>query len=278
MITLFTSGGTLGIALSQIIFYHSFYYFQGHTVFLAIPLMMLVVCLTLSNVKPIEQPRSAQGSFSLGTFKTFFRRKDLSLLYISQVCNQSLCWGAIFLLPDVLISREYESWLCFGGGHLCFVMGSFLMQPIAGLLADKYSCRTVILAATALGMAGFYLFIFSPLMPTSWLMILLFFLGTAMGLVNPVSGPGALALVPENPGMIKAHFLWAWSGVSLEGIGQGGGGSIRQNCLEDMSLQKLLDYRRLVSLLASSQPYCVCLAKTQFLRLLKINPKPSSKI
>ncbi len=222
-ITLFTSGGTLGIALSQIIFYHSFYYFQGHTLFLTIPLLILVVSLTLSKIQPHEQKPSGHSSFSLGIFRGFFRRKDLSLLYISQVCNQSLCWGSIFLLPDILLAREYESWLCFGGGHLCFVMGSFIMQPIAGFLADKYSCRSVLLCATAIGMVFFYLFIFNPLMPTNWLMVLLFVLGASMGLVNPVSIAWGTRLVPENPGMIGA-FLMGMVWCVSEGIGQGGGG------------------------------------------------------
>ena len=237
-ITIFTSGGTLGIALSQIIFYHSFYYFQGHTVVLALPLVLLAAVLVLSRLKPSESAGSTGEKFSLGIFKGFFKRKDLRRLYISQVCNQSLAWGSIFLLPDLLISREYDSWICFGGGHLFFVMGSFFMQPVAGYLADRYSCRQVILSATFIGLILFYILLFNPLMENMPLLALLFFMGAAIGIVNPVSLAWGTRMVPNNPGMISA-FLMGMVWCVSEGIGQGGGGLLTKFFVDDAPAKAL---------------------------------------
>jgi FSR family fosmidomycin resistance protein-like MFS transporter len=238
-ITLFTCGGTLGIALSQIIFYQAFYSLQGHTIFLAVPVVLLVAFLTFSSLKPTEQVvGSSQEKFNLRVFGDFFRRRDLALLYISQVCNQSVCWGSIFLLPDILLWREYDSWICFGGAHLSFVMGSFFMQPLAGYLADRYSCRTVILSAIVIGMTLFYIFLFNPMIESSLLLILLFFLGAAMGLVNPVSLAWGARLVPENPGMISA-FLMGMVWCVSEGIGQGGGGLLSKLFVDDAPAKAL---------------------------------------
>ncbi len=232
-ITVFTCGGTLGIALSQIIFYQSFYYFQGHTLFLAIPVVLLVVFLVLSRQKPTEKNTdSSHEKFNLKIIRNFFRRKELALLYISQVCNQSICWGSIFLLPDILLSRQYESWISFGGGHLSFIMGSFFMQPLAGYLADRYSCRSVILSATAAGMIAFYVFLFNPLLSPPVLLVLLFLLGACLGLVNPLSLAWGTRLVPDNPGMISA-FLMGLVWCVSEGIGQGGGGLLSKLFVDD---------------------------------------------
>lgn len=240
LITIFASGGYLGMALSQIIFSNTFYFFEGHTFILAIPLIGLAIFFGLSR-RLASAPKTAESSqkkMDIRIFKDFFRRKDLTLLYISQVCNQSVLWALIFLLPDILSYREYDSWISLGGGHLFFVIGGFLMLIPAGHLADKYSCRTVILWATVIGIFLFYTFLMTPLMPTPLLFIVLFCLGAALGVVNPVAIALGTRLVPENPGMISA-FLMGLVWCVSEGIGQGGGGLLTKLFEDDAPAKAL---------------------------------------
>jgi MFS transporter, FSR family, fosmidomycin resistance protein len=238
-ITLFSSGGYLGMAISQIIFSHTFYLFSGHTLLLALPLFATAAILSLSRLASPSFPITQHsGKLNLKIFRDFFKRRDLSSLYISQVCNQSLTWGLIFLLPDILKTREYDSWISFGGGHFFLTMGSFFMLVPAGYLADKYSSRSVILCATAIGFGLFYLFLFSPLIPVPLLLTLLFLLGASLGIVNPVSVALGNRLVPENPGMISA-FLMGMVWCVSEGIGQGGGGLLTKLFEEDAPARAL---------------------------------------
>jgi MFS transporter, FSR family, fosmidomycin resistance protein len=234
-ITIFASGGMLGMALSHLIFYHVFYSFNGHTTLLAIPLVLLAFYIAISKLSSpsaLQPANKKQSHFSLGTFKDFFRRKELTLLYVSQVCNQSIFWGLIFLLPDILSMREFDQWISFGGGHLSLVLGAFFMLVPSGYLADRYSCRLIIMYATGIALVLFYLFLFIPIISNTLLLILLFFLGASLGIVNPLSIAFGNKLVPENPGLISA-FLMGLVWCISEGIGQGGGGFLATLFQED---------------------------------------------
>lgn len=224
LITIFASGGSLGMASSQLIFTNSFYFFEGSTIVLAVPAFCLVsfmlVC-GLANPSRINSGKKRQ--FGLKTFREFMRNKDLSRLYITQVCNQSILWGTIFLLPDVLKTREYDSWVYLGGGHLFFILGGALMMVPGGLLADRYSCKSVILTATAVGCLAYYCLLFFPRMETHFLLPLLMTMGGALVLINPVAIALGNRLVPENPGAVSALLMGlVW--CVAEGIGQAGGG------------------------------------------------------
>lgn len=222
-ITIFASGGMLGMAISQLVFFHTFYEFEGNTTLLALPLIGLALFITASRITTKSKPSASHPHFSLSIFKTFFGRRDLRMLYISQVCIQSILWGLIFLLPDVLSSREYDQWISFGGGHLCLVLGTFFMLAPAGYLADKYSCRTVLVVSGCLSLILFYILLFVPMMPDLVLLSLLFLLGASIGVINPVSIALGNRLVPDQPGLISA-FLMGMVWCVSEGIGQGGGG------------------------------------------------------
>lgn len=231
-ITIFASGGMLGMALSQLIFFNVFYQFEGHTTILAIPLIGLILFMVMNQLTTNAQPSKQHARFSLSTFRAFFQRRDLKSLYISQVCTQSIFWGLIFLLPDILSMREYDQWISFGGGHLCLVLGTFFMLAPAGYLADKYSCRTVLIFAVSISLALLYTFLFMPMLPNPLLLILLFFLGAALGVINPVSIALGTRLVPDKPGLISA-FLMGMVWCVSEGIGQGGSGFLTTLFAED---------------------------------------------
>jgi MFS transporter, FSR family, fosmidomycin resistance protein len=231
-ITIFASGGMLGMALSQLIFFNVFYQFEGHTTILAIPLIALILFLGASRLSACSNQTNPKTHFSLSAFRDFFLRKDLKSLYISQVCTQSILWGLIFLLPDILSMREYDQWICFGGGHLCLVLGTFFMLVPAGYLADRYSCRTVLIFAASASIVLLYVFLFMPMLPNLMLLTLLFFLGAALGVINPVSIALGTRLVPDKPGLVSA-FLMGMVWCISEGIGQGGGGFLATLFSED---------------------------------------------
>lgn len=222
-ITLFASGGMLGMALSQLIFYNTFYQVGGHTTVLAIPLAALAVFMGISRLSEVSKKANQPRGFNLGAFREFFRRRDLRSLYVSQLCLQSLNWGLIFLLPDILTMREYDQWISFGGGHCCLILGAFVMLIPAGYLADKYSCRAVLMTSGSMGLVLFYLFLFMPMLPDLAVLVLLFCLGASLGVMNPVSLALGNRLVPDKPGLVSA-FLMGMVWCVSEGIGQGGGG------------------------------------------------------
>ena len=238
-ITIFASGGALGLGISQLLFSNALYILEGRMILIALPLIALSTWMfMLRFAGPVEV---ASKNFKLVDFdkiKEFFARKDLSLLYISQVCNQTLVWGFIFLLPDILAMRGYDSWVSFGSGHLCFILGGAFMMVPAGYLADKYSSKTVIFTATFIGFVLFYTFLYFPLLPIPVLLSLLLFLGAALGVVNPVSVAFGNKLAADNPGLVSA-FLMGMVWCVSEGIGQAGGGLLTKLFTDDAPAKAL---------------------------------------
>lgn len=222
LITFFGAGGAFGLACSQLIFTNVYFSFEGHTSYLAMPIFALGLYLFFSSL-PNSKKSPQTKPVNVSLFITFFKRKELRNLYFTQVCNQTLVWGFIFLLPDVLTYREYPSWVSLGGAHMMFVLGSAFMMIPGGHLADKYSCRIVLFCSFLLGLLFFYSFLFFPWMPIPVLFANLFALGAVLGVANPVAVALGNRLVPENPGMISA-FLMGLVWCVSEGLGQGGGG------------------------------------------------------
>lgn len=224
MMTIFASGGLLGLASSQLVFTYLYQGYGGNTLILAIPTVLVVGFALCYRFSRMEQPKAEQKKkVSFKEFKDLFVRRDTRLLYISQVANQTLMWGMIFMLPDMLQTLGHSEWVCFGGGHSCLILGSALMVVPAGYLADRYSPRTVILGATLLSFAAFYFIIFSGSMPALMALGMLFVLGASLGVVNPVSVAWGTRLVPDKPGVISA-FLMGLVWCVSEVLGPGGAG------------------------------------------------------
>lgn len=229
LMTIFQSGGALGLAFSQIIFSQTYFMLEGHTIFLAIPSVLLMLLIVLKGygsqpesvmIAPANAPAKKS---SWATFASFFRSRDMLALYITQLCNQSLFWGMIFMLPDVLVARGYDDWMCYGGAHLFLIIGGAAMMVPAGYLADKYSCKSVILATSAIGFTSFYFFLINPFLSPLTLCILLFVLGAALGTVSPVVIALGNRLRPGQSGVVCA-FLMGLVWCAAEGIGQTGTG------------------------------------------------------
>lgn len=221
--TIFASGGSLGMAASQIVFSNSYEYLEGNTLFLMIPAALLAMVLVVTHIAGTNSANKQSKRITFPMLKKFFSNRDLLNLYFLQVANQTVIWAFVFLLPDVLSSRQYDHWISFGGGHLFLILGSALMMVPAGYLADKYSSRNVIFISSSSALVLLYVFLFSPSLPPAILLSLLFLTGASMGLISPVSIALGNRMLPNNPGLVSATLMGlAWC-VS-EAMGQGGGG------------------------------------------------------
>lgn len=206
-LAIYASGGAIGLAASQTIFYHTHSAFGGHVSVLIIPSIVLIVALLVlpsGFSVPVKMPKAA---FSFGQVLGLFKDPHMRILYVVQVTNQTLLWGTIFLLPDVLLARGCEEWVTFGGGHLAFILGGGLMMIPAGMLSDRFSARAVLLVGTGLGLLLFYYFMFVPSVDSVVVMSTLVCLGACWGMVHPVGLALGNRLYPETPGLVSAFLM-----------------------------------------------------------------------
>jgi len=237
---LFASGGACGMAVSQLAFSNLYGVLDVRIFYIAIPSVLLAgLCAAFGYLKREKTAHSdSKEKYGLKKFKEFFSNKDLRALYINQVCNQTITWGAIFLLPDVLITRGYDEVIAYGGGHLAFILGGALMMVPSGYLADKYSSKKVMTYATLLGLLFFYAFLFIPEISSGMLLTLLCFTGAALGVVQPVALALGNQLCRNNPGMVSA-FLMGLVWCVSEMVGPAGGGLLTKLFVDDAPAKAL---------------------------------------
>lgn len=239
LLGVFASGGALGLAFSQIIFFFAHSWLDGHTAWLALPaVLLLFTAIFTAYGKQTKKNLGSAHSVSLKSITKLFKQREITYLYFTIVCSVSLLWGTIFLLPDILSSRGYESWVAFGGGHMAFILGGAVMMLPAGYLADKYSCKTVIICCMILGLVFASIFVGLPLLENYTVLGVLFAMGAAVGVVNPVGIALGTRLLPQQKGMISAVMMglvWCFA----EGIGQTGGGFLVKCFSEDAPAKAL---------------------------------------
>ena len=237
-ITIFAAGGALGLASSQLIFSHSHAFLNGNTAILAIPALFLVLYIASRSLHEPPVSQTLPPNSKIKAIKEFFKDRNLTLLYISQVCSQTIAWAIIFLLPDVLQTKGYNSWICYGGGHLCFILGGAFMMIPSGYLAEKYSAKSVIFIASLISCGIFYCLLFTPLLSSIAIGALLFTFGAALNVINPISVAFGNRLMPTNPGTVSACLM----GMALcvaEVLGPGGGGLLTKLFTEDAPIKAL---------------------------------------
>lgn len=224
LMTLFASGGSLGLACSQLIFVHSYHAFDGQILWLGLPLLVVIAALLF--YWPAREnngmPQTAHKP-KMSDYFSFFKIPAMRALYLSQVANQSLYWGMVFILPDVLKTFGHPDWACYGVGHFCFIFGGALMMIPGGYLADRYSPRRVMLVLGVAGSLFFYIVLLFG--GTSILLVLpaLFILGACLAVMNPVAVSLGIKLVPHSPGAVSA-FLMGLVWCVSEALGPGGVG------------------------------------------------------
>jgi len=235
----FASGGSLGLALSQVIFVGVHSHFDGRTEWLVLPavVLMLVTIFTAFGRQKSNISKTAPH-FSFKGISDLFRKREICMVYFTVVCGASMLWAVIFLLPDILSHRGYESWIAFGGGHMAFILGGAVMLVPAGYFADKYSCKKVIVTALVSGMVLLYTFLLFPILSNYSVLMLLFAVGAAVAIINPIGIALGTRLFPQRKGMVSAILMGvAW--CLSEGIGQTIGGLLTK-CFTDDAAAKAL--------------------------------------
>src|ERR1700722_5288108 len=175
--TIFAAGGGFGLAFSHLIFSSWYFTDKGMIVYLAFPSICLMFYVLMSKLPNyFSAPAVLEKKHGFREIKNLFKNSKLVTLYIFQVCCQSIIWGLVFLLPDILHSKGYDSWISFGGGHMSLILGGAMMVIPGGYLSDKYSARMVLIGASVISLFLLYLFLLSPLLPIGGLLSLLFVL------------------------------------------------------------------------------------------------------
>lgn len=226
LMTLFASGGSLGLACSQLIYVHFHRAFDGQVIWLALPLLVLGLVLLFywPSKENNGMPQTGYKS-KMSDYLSFFKIPAMRSLYLSQVANQSLYWGMVFILPDVLRTFGHPDWICYGVGHFCFILGGAVMMIPGGYLADRYSPRLVMLVLGAAGSICFYLILLFGSFSILFVLPALFILGACLAVMNPVAVSFGIKLVPHSPGAVSA-FLMGLVWCVSEALGPGGAGLI----------------------------------------------------
>lgn len=218
---IFASGGYLGLACSQLLFTYTHSVLLGKSYLLAIPVILVIILISLNKLHTPTQVNKTP--FSIKDFFHFFKRKDLTFLYIALVTNQSLMWALIFILPDVLKSMNHVDWVCFGGGHMCMILGGAAFLIPAGYLADKFSPRTMMFCGTLMGLFVFSIFLFFGNYSAYLTLGSLFLLGSSLSVIHPIGVSLGVKLVPDKPSTLSA-FLMGMVWFISEAVGPGGVG------------------------------------------------------
>lgn len=209
-ILFFSSGGALGMGISQIAFTKSLDLFHGH----AYPLFLPVIALSLIwFFYPMEEKVHREKRFSLKELVHPFihHKKQLILLYIAQVTSYGVFLTFIFLLPDILQMKQVDAWLFKGGGHMCFIFGSVLGMIGMSFLCDYYSYKNLLISVIICSFIFLFLFLFSPISNTIYLIILLACLGIPLYMMNPLITAWGNQIIPESPSTVSALLMgFAW--------------------------------------------------------------------
>jgi MFS transporter, FSR family, fosmidomycin resistance protein len=225
LMAIFAAGGSLGLATSQLSYNAVYSFFDGHSFLLVLPALVLAIILSLLSFPsvPSKGPHSSKINFK--DFGDFFKNRSLRALYFSQVANQSIMWGTIFILPDALRVLGYSDWICYGGGHFCFIMGAACMIIPGGYLCDLFSPRQVMLYGGMLSCAAFYFILFTGGISLTILLVSLFILGSTLALMNPIAVALGSKLEPNRTGTVSA-FLMGLVWCVSEALGPGGVGAL----------------------------------------------------
>lgn len=215
-LTIFYCGGMIGAALSQILFTHTFHLMNGHTAVYFVPSIVLVICFYFHRF-PKQTPK-----FRLDFKKTLDQlkpqQKELTLLYLSQVCLQIISLSFVFFLPDILSLKKYPEWFYMGGAYACFVLGSIAMSLPGGYLIDRYPARYIITLMLIGNVLAYYTFLHFNLSLLA-VSVLLFILGAFMGVIYPmIIAVGNQIVASEAGGMTSALLMGGANSISALGL------------------------------------------------------------
>jgi len=216
-LALFASGGMLGTAISQALFTTCYTKFDGHTAIFLVPAILIGIACYLH---PFPTASHIQAPLNRANLFHWLKpiKLQVTLLYSTQLCMQIVLLIFIFLMPDILTKKGYESWFSLGGGFFWYISGAaFTIIPI-GYLADKYTHRQVLLVLIALSSLTMTTFLFSHSLSILTVSILLFILGISSGSINPLITSAGNKLAPAHTSMMSALLMGGATGIASLGL------------------------------------------------------------
>jgi MFS transporter, FSR family, fosmidomycin resistance protein len=209
-ILLFTSGGLLGWACSQMIFAKTLETFNGNPLILILPVIALCAALFYNPLPEITITQKTPFKKIFTQFNN--ERKTLSLLFLVQVSSYSLVLSLIFLLPDVLAAKTTDPWLKMGGGHFCYILSGALVLPLVGTLCQRFNQKKIMIGALIFSVILFYFLALTPTLTGAQGVLLLSLLGASLNSVSPMILSWGVQIAPNSPSSISAILLgFAWS-------------------------------------------------------------------
>lgn len=212
LITFFASGGMLGAAMSQSLFFQVYNYFEGHTWMLVIPVILAAgCCCYFLRCSSSEIPSVQKLDFKWIWKSLRPYRRELGLLYIVAVCLQVVMLSFSFLLPEILRAKGFEDWLCFGGGFFYLIIGAAVASLPMGYCANKWGYKpvlTMIIGSSAIFLSLFLRIESLTLLPVIFLLLLI---GSTLGVFVPIVVTGGNYLVPP-------HATGFISGIYMGGV------------------------------------------------------------
>ena len=213
-ILLFSSGGALGLGISQIVFTKVFHSFNGHALILLAPVAAILILIASHRFPDLQQTRPLSKKELIAPLIASW--KPLSLLYCAQITSYSISLAFLFLLPDLMAGKSSSQWLIMGGSHLCFILGSAMVLPFIGALTDRIGTKKVLLTAIVGSMLLLYTLLRTPELSSLAAITLLISLGGFMQSINPLIVSWGHKLVPESPSTISALLMgFAWCFTSF---------------------------------------------------------------
>lgn len=220
--SLFWAFGAVGLSCSPLVFTFMNTYYVDHFHWIITPGLILAIA-ALYLFKKDTHVADVSQRFGFKDFLQLFKRRDTLLLWLGQVFIASIFWGTLFLLPDMLIDKQYPLWITNGGAHMCYVIGAAGTSMIAGWIADRTSAKWVMLTCTMIGSVFFYGLLWNGTMEPAYVLSSCFLIGAFLGQCSPLSIAHGNALVPEKPALISA-FLMGFVWFIAETIGTTGTG------------------------------------------------------
>ncbi len=213
LVAIFVSGGMIGFASSQSLFSIAYERLDGHTFWLLLPAIPLLL-ITYAWCRPLENQTRTRRSWgdvaeALGLLKT-----RMVVLYLILVMISGQMMGLFFLLPELLETKGYPIWLVHGGGFGLMIGGGVLLMVPVGHLADRIGRRRMLAATLALSIVSYYLVVCLPAMPIGIFVVFCLVTGGIIGTANPLGVALGQSLLPHKASLVSGLLMGlAWSGA-----------------------------------------------------------------
>lgn len=216
VISAFISGGTLGFAFSQIIFKKVYIYFDGRTALLAIFPLIVVIIVCFIHFEEDKKSKKRVNVKSEMVKLLSACKGTLLILYLIEVFMAATIIGFIFILPEVMESKNYGEYWSLGGAHMLFVLGMSLIIIPAGHYSDVSSQKRVILLSLICASILYFVFLAIPQISLFLFIPFMLLLGGTMGICNPIGVALGNRLVPGQVSLVSGLLMgFAWGGGSF---------------------------------------------------------------